>query len=236
MEGFKYVDIFATKGIEYIVTITFLVVLVFFWRWLNRTKVEEPKQISEDVERVPLTDWFRLATGYNYHMGHSWLHRLTNTSAQVGIDDFAQKLIGKADKLHLPKLGSTLRQGENGLQIEIDGKMIAFLSPVDGEVTAVNQEVIDAPELINQDPYGKGWLIQVNASHITRDMKNLLSGKMARAWIENTVDTLSSMINRGRGVVLQDGGTITSGFVRELEPEHWEQVAAQFFLTDDTKN
>ena len=115
----------------------------------------------------------------------------------------------------------------------IDGKNIDFLSPVDGDVVALNVKVIQSPEMINQDPYDKGWLIKVKSERFGANIKNLISGNVARAWIEDTVNKLSTSISGNYGVVLQDGGTITNGFVKELAPDNWEKVAGEFFLTND---
>ena len=233
MESFKYVDIFATKGIEYIVAIAFLIMLIWFWRWINRPSVSAATQNGRTGTRVSLVDWFKLANDYYYHQGHSWVNPGKDGTARVGIDDFAQKLIGKPGKLNLPAIGTRLSQGEKGIQVEIDGNNIDFLSPVDGEVVAVNENVINSPELINQDPYDEGWLIKVKSDRLGVNLKNLLRGNIARAWIEDTVNKLSTSISRNYGVVLQDGGTITNGFIKELAPDNWQQVAGEFFLTND---
>jgi hypothetical protein len=63
------------------------------------------------------------------------------------------------------------------------------------------------------------------------NLKNLLQGRVARTWIEETVNKLSLMISRNHGVVLQDGGTITNGFIKELDPDAWDKIASEFFLT-----
>jgi glycine cleavage system H protein len=233
MEGFTYVDIFATKGIEYIVAIAFLIMLIWFWKWLNYPAASSVPINQSKSNRITQVDWFRLASNFYYHQGHSWVNPEKNDIVNIGIDDFAQKLIGKPDKLNLPQIGTELKQGEKSLQFEIDGKIIDFLSPVDGHVIAINEKVINSPEIINQDPYEEGWLIKVKSKRLRSNLKNLLSGHIARAWIEDTVNKLSKSITGGHGVVLQDGGTIRNGFVKELAPDHWEQVAAEYFLTKD---
>ena len=63
----------------------------------------------------------------------------------------------------------------------------------------------------------------------------MLSGDLAKVWIQDRVDKLSTLINSNNGVVLQDGGTITHGFIRELAPDNWEQIVEEFFLTGDLK-
>jgi len=233
MEGYEYVDIFATKGIEYIVAIIFLLMLIWFWRWINRPSAAVVTKNQNLKNRVSLVDWFRLADEFYYHQGHSWVNPDKDGSAQIGIDDFAQKLMGKPTEIKLPAVGTLLQQGEKGMQIRIGEKNIDFLSPVDGKVVAVNDKVLHSPELINQDPYEQGWLLKVQSSKLKTNLKNLLRGRIARAWIEDTVNTLSTRISGNYGVVLQDGGTITNGFIKEIAPENWEIVASEFFLTKD---
>jgi glycine cleavage system H lipoate-binding protein len=233
MEGIKYVDIFATKGIEYIVAIIFLVMLIFFWRWLNKPVAGALASKNKSETRLSLVDWFRMADNYYYHQGHSWVRRENDNTVLIGIDDFAQKLLGKPSNLNLPSVGSKLQQGETGLQLNVDGKSVDFLSPVDGEVVAVNDMAIKSPGIINQDPYKSGWLLKIKSDKLNTNLKNLLSGEVARAWIQDTVNKLSMRISNNYGVVLQDGGTITNGFVKELAPDNWQEVVKEYFLTDE---
>jgi glycine cleavage system H lipoate-binding protein len=207
--------------------------LIWFWRWINRPSAAVLTRTQSVKNRVSLVDWFRLNDDYYYHQGHSWLNPGKDGSARIGIDDFAQKLMGKPTDIKLPAVGAVLEQGEKGMQIQIGEKKIDFLSPVDGRVVAVNENVLRSPELINQDPYERGWLFKVQSSKLNRNLKNLLRGRLARAWIEDTVNTLSTRITGNYGVVLQDGGTITNGFIKEIAPENWELVAGEFFLTND---
>ena len=233
MEGIKYVDIFATKGIEYIVAIIFLVMLVFFWRWLNKPVAGAVVGKSSSGMRVSLVDWFRMADDYYYHQGHSWVRPENDNTVSIGIDDFAQKLVGKPAKFNLPSPGEKLHQGEKGLQLEVDGKAVDFLSPVDGEVVAINQRVVNTPGIINQDPYQSGWLIKIKPDKLNTNLKNLLRGDVAKAWIQDTVNKLSMRVSNNYGVVLQDGGTISNGFVKELAPDNWDEVVKEYFLTND---
>jgi len=232
MDGFQYIDIFATKGIEYIAVIVFLVGLIFFWRWLNQP-VAAGKADAAISSPISLVDWFQMANDYFYHQGHSWALPEKPNIVRVGIDDFAQKLLGKADKIDLPAVGSKVEQGKEGIRLRVRDKTFQILTPVAGEVVEINREVLEKPGLLNQDPYNAGWLLKIKTPLLKQNLKNLLSGKLARAWFEETVDSLSSLITRNYGVVLQDGGTISSGFVRDLSSEEWDKIARQFLLSDD---
>jgi len=235
MEGSQYVDIFATKGIEYIIVIVFLLSLVYFLRFLNRPAKVSTSSIAPEKSPRTLVDWFYLAENLYYHQGHSWTVPESNNVVRVGIDDFAQKLLGKPDKVNLPQIGSNIEQGNAGWQIQIDSKSFDMLSPVNGEVVEVNEEIINSPEMINDDPYDKGWLLKVKVPKLETNLRNLLSGKLARAWMEETVDRLSEKTTGNIGVALQDGGVPITGFIKEISSDERKQFANEFLLTGDIK-
>ena len=90
-----------------------------------------------------------------------------------------------------------------------------------------------AKELINEDPYQKGWLLKVKPSKLAIDKKNLLSGSLAKAWLENRVNSLSVKISDNYGVVLQDGGTIKNGFAKDMSPDKWDLLAKEYFQSSE---
>jgi glycine cleavage system H protein len=231
MEGFTYVDIFATKGIEYLLVIGFLLVLVPFWRFLR-----VPARAGMEVVRramASVAQWFSIPEGLFYHQGHSWVMPQGAELVKVGVDDFAQRLVGSTDKISLPKVGSHIAQGDVGWKLGIDTKTIDMLSPVTGDVVAVNKDIVRNPTLINQDPYGKGWLIMVKPDNQRATVKNLLTGKLATAWMEKTADTLRERMGGELGVVYQDGGLPVSGIAKALSPDAWDKMAGEFFLTQE---
>jgi glycine cleavage system H protein len=229
METSNYVDIFATKGIEYIFIIGFLLLLVFFWRFLaSLTKrvaqAPGPSGVSPDP-------WFSLQKGLFYHQGHSWVRAEENNLAVVGVDDFSQRLLGRSSSIDLPKIGSRLQQGEIGLKLWFGSKGIDILSPIEGEVVAVNNDVLQNPQLLNGDPYGKGWLMKIKVSKMKRNLVNLLLDDLAMAWMKGTVHSLHERMAGHLGVALQDGGVPMDGIARILSPSNWDEIAGDFLLT-----
>ena len=231
MEGFTYVDIFATKGIEYLLVIGFLLALTPFWRILRvpaRTGIEAVRRAMASVAQ-----WFSLPEGLFYHQGHSWLVPQGAELVKVGMDDFAQKLVGRSNKISLPKVGSRIEQGEVGWKLDIDKKNVGMLSPVSGDVVAVNKDIVKNPDLINQDPYGKGWLMMVKPDNKRATVKNLLTGKVATAWMDKTADELREKMGGELGTVYQDGGLPVSGIAKALSPDAWDKIASEFLLTHE---
>jgi glycine cleavage system H lipoate-binding protein len=236
MDGFSLVDIYSTKGIEY------LIAAVFFFGFLGLQKyiLTPAPGRGKGGEPIPsngLPTWFRVPEGYGFHQGHTWMKvDLVSPDHQrfvkVGLDDFAQKLIGKVDAVELPAVGTRLTQGDKGWSLMVDSVPIPMLSPVDGEVVAVNEEVLRSPGILSRDPYGDGWLLKVKSDRIAADTRNLLSGKVARAWMETSLGNLNPIRHEAVGPVLQDGGLPLEGIARILGGAEWVELAKMHLLTD----
>jgi glycine cleavage system H lipoate-binding protein len=229
MENSSYVDIFAAKGIEYLFVLGFLLSLIFFWRYLNLST--KPAPAISNQPRISPDPWFSLEKGLFYHQGHSWVRTEGNDLAIVGIDDFTQRLLGRSSAIELPQIGSHTQQGEKGWRLWFGSKAIDILSPIEGEVVAINDEVLQNPSLLNRDPYGRGWLMNVKVPHMNKNLTNLLSGDLAMAWMRETVDSLHKRMAGNLGVALQDGGIPIDGIAKVLSPNNWDEVARDFLLT-----
>jgi len=99
-------------------------------------------------------------TDRRYTKEHEWV-RVENDLSVVGVTDYAQDQLGDIVYLDLPSPGTQVKQLDKLGEIESVKAVSDLYSPVSGEVTEVNQEVIDKPELVNQSPYQEGWLVRV---------------------------------------------------------------------------
>lgn len=228
MGNYQYVDIFATKGVEYLFVIGFLLTLIAFWKFLNKTSVP-PAARTSAMPQAP-RPWFSIVDGLYFHQGHSWARVEDKETVVIGMDDFAQKLVGAMRTIRLPMPGDEVHQGRRAWDLIVESKSIPMRSPVSGHVVAINEEVLASPRVINDDPYVKGWLIKVRPRGIKNDVTNLLSGDLARAWMEQTVDTLRSRSGGTLGVVLQDGGTPVLGIAKNISQDRWHEIASEFLL------
>lgn len=236
MDGFSLVDIYSTKGIEYMVAVVFFFgFLALQWYML---RPEAGKAEAAPAARGFISGRFRVPDGYSFHPGHTWLKAEPMGSdlqrlVRVGLDDFAQKLVGKADAVQLPEVGSRLSQGDKGWSLVVDSVAIPMLSPVAGEVVEVNEDILRSPDLLNQDPYGNGWLLKVRPDRMPAETRNLLSGKVAMAWMESTLESLTGAPEAGLGTVMQDGGMPVDGFAKALGGEQWQELAKAHLLTGE---
>ena len=221
-------DLFATKGLEYLIVVAYLALLAGCWRFV-RWPASAPVR---SVAPRPMRGWFDVPENVLFHQGHTWAAPEDGDLVRVGLDDFAQKLLGVPSGLRLPAVGARLRQGERGWAVQLDGHDIGMLSPVDGEVVAVNSAVAERPELVSRGPYDEGWLMKVRVPSQTTARKNLLAGPLARAWMDRTVEQLRTMRAGELGIVLPDGGFPVMGFARVLAPEDWDELAQRLLLSD----
>lgn len=92
---------------------------------------------------------------------HEWLRLEEDGSVVIGISDHAQEALGDLVYVELPEVGQALTSGDGLAVVESVKAASDVYAPLDGEVLAVNESLSDAPELINQDPYGDGWIARV---------------------------------------------------------------------------
>jgi glycine cleavage system H protein len=98
-----------------------------------------------------------------YHREHQWV-RVEGKRASVGITDYAQEELGDIVYIELPEVGVEVAAEEDVTEIESTKTTAPLIAPVSGRIVEVNEELKDAPELMNEDPYGKGWIITIEMS------------------------------------------------------------------------
>jgi glycine cleavage system H lipoate-binding protein len=173
---------------------------------------------------------FKTPAHLAYHPGHTWAMKESRQVVRIGLDDFAARVMGQIDQIDLPARGRWLRQGERGWTIGRGTHRFEMLSPIEGEVIDINPEVLRNPALAHQDPYGVGWLVAVQAPAVDGNMKNLLHGRLAQRWMEESVGALHTRISPGSEARLQDGGQAI-GDVLSLVPEsQWEKFIEEMLL------
>jgi glycine cleavage system H protein len=98
-----------------------------------------------------------------YHREHDWA-RIEDGEAVLGITWYAQDSLGELVHYEPPEAGSTIARDSSYGEVESVKAVSDLISPLTGEVLEVNQKVVDAPEAVNQDPYGEGWLVRIRLS------------------------------------------------------------------------
>ena len=96
----------------------------------------------------------------SYSVDHEWI-RVDGTHVRIGITDYAQDALGDIVYVELPKVGTAVEAGGNLGEVESTKSVSEIYAPVTGTITAVNDALGGGPELINQDPYGEGWICEL---------------------------------------------------------------------------
>lgn len=219
------------------VLLVVLTIAIFLTIDYLRTRKAVPKSAADAVmpsaaakPRPEYVGGFELPSKLQYHPGHTWALRESPTMVRVGIDDFATRLIGKAEHIVLPKRGQWIRQGQKIFTITKDGEKAELVSPIEGEVTAVNDAVMTDATLLTKDPYGEGWFLTVTSPDAQTNFRNLLSGNVARQWMADAASRLRARMPALAGAVAQDGGLAIHDLSTELPEEQWTKLTEEFFL------
>lgn len=96
-----------------------------------------------------------------YSDSHEWVLKIDEKTAKIGLTDFAQHSLGDLVFVNLPEVGDAVTSGESFCDVESVKAVSDVISPVSGSVSAVNEDLLDAPQSINEDPYG-AWLVEVS--------------------------------------------------------------------------
>jgi glycine cleavage system H protein len=195
----------------------------------------EARTVREPAALLPSLTTQELPGGLFVHSGHTWAKLDASGAVQVGLDGFAQGILGKVDRFELPPDGATLRQGEPAFAALQSGKRIEFVSPVDGVVCAVNGQINADPAEARKEPYGKGWAFMLRPSNLSRDLKKLRIGAEATAWLEREVRSFTEFISLHRavpaevGATSQDGGIHVEGIMESMDGEILQIAIRKYF-------
>ncbi|MBR3565058.1 MAG: glycine cleavage system protein GcvH [Paludibacteraceae bacterium] len=117
-----------------------------------------------------------------YTKDHEWV-RIEGNEAFVGITDYAQSELGEIVFVDIQSVGETINQGETFGAVEAVKTVSDLFMPLSGEVLEVNSLLEDQPELVNNDPYGEGWMIKIAVSDLA-EKDNLLDAEAYKALVE----------------------------------------------------
>lgn len=236
MHGSDFLAGYSAKLLEYGLAVTYLVLFVGFWRYVQGGRKAPALRAEPEPRRAAAaaTGWFAVPAEVDLHPAHTWARLEADGSVAIGLDDLGHRLVGAVERIELPVPGSRVEQGAPAVTLGAAGRSIGLVSPVEGEVLASNQALASAPEAFGE-PYGQGWLFRVRPTRWARDRAQLLRGAAAREWIEEQGRLLSSRLSPEPVPMLQDGGAPVHGIAREIDPERWDDLAREFFRTQDAQ-
>jgi glycine cleavage system H protein len=234
MDGFTYNNIFDTKGIEYLVIITFLLLLIPFWLALNR-KVTIKEQFRKALG-VLSAGILKVPQGIFYSKNHTWTYLEKSGVAKVGLDDLLLHITGEVKIHQLKNQGESIKKGEILAEIDQNGRSLSIFSPISGKVLSSNPVLDTNHELLNLDPYGKGWIYSLKPTNWIAEIPSLYLADEATNWIKKELDRYKDFLamNIGRYspetsfATLQDGGELVDHSLSCLPDEMWKDFQKEF--------
>lgn len=131
-------------------------------------------------------DNYEVPEGLYYHKEYGWA-RIENGKAKIGITDYAQKQLREIVFVELPSVGDTLKQNEPFGTVESVKAVSDLIAPVSGTIEQINEELSDKPEVLNEDPYNKGWLLVISPTNLDAELKQLMDFNKAVEWHKELV-------------------------------------------------
>jgi glycine cleavage system H lipoate-binding protein len=211
--------------------IVFITADILLHRDKYKFRVAEPETSGDRVAAVPVVAGVSMPEALAYHPGHTWALDTGNGRIRLGLDEFAVSLLGQITRFDVPQRGRWFRQGEKGWTVITEKGEAPMLAPAEGEIVAVNDRALSQPGTVSGDPYGSGWLLEIFSPDTQVSFRNLLSGRLAARWMEESISDLRQMLAPMAPATALDGGRIAPKLGTELPQERWHQVTKHFFRT-----
>ena len=130
-----------------------------------------------------MTDEYKVEAGLYYTKEHEWAKKMGDGKVAVGVDDYAQSQLHEIVYVELPEMDAEVAQGGALGAVESVKAVSDVYAPVGGKVVEVNEELLDSPELINDDPYGEGWIAKMEPSGLEADLAKLMDAEKYKAYL-----------------------------------------------------
>jgi glycine cleavage system H protein len=234
MDGFNYYNIFETKGIEYIAIITFFILLIPFWIALNKSEIIKNK--INKVLSILSFDMLRIPQGLFYSKNHTWVYLEKSGYVSLGLDDFLLHTLGSIKFKNVKNTGETIQKGELLAEVLQNNKLLKIFSPISGTILNENAQLNEMPELLSNDPYGKGWLYKIKPSNWIDETQSLFLAENATNWSKIEMQRFKDFLaltrkkyeNETSLLILQDGGELIDHPLSELSDNVWVDFQDSF--------
>jgi glycine cleavage system H lipoate-binding protein len=176
-------------------------------------------------------DGINIPQGFYIHPGHSWVKIEEDSFVRVGLDDFALRLLGPLDSIDAPLVGKEMKQGRADISVSRGAKAAKVLSPVNGVVTDINPKIKDQKGAANASPYTDGWVVRMHSKNLRQDLKNLMIGDEAQAFVKKEVGRLYQVVEETSGPLAADGGHLIEDIYGAMPEIGWERLTKSFLRT-----
>jgi glycine cleavage system H protein len=225
MNGFYYTDIFSTKGIEYLLIISFFLAYIPFYRYLR--EVQSPLFSLAKI---------RLPRGVLFDRTHTWAYLKAEGRVMVGIDDFLAALTGPVSLKRVKQPGDEVKRGDHLATLQSGTKQLKIYAPISGTLKSVNTAAIKRFSKRTHNDFTENWLFDMEPKRWDLEKALLLIGDKAQHWIQQESSRFKDVLAYAQRkyepnlapVLLQEGGEIVDQVLQDLPEEIWLEVQSEF--------
>ena len=205
---------------------------------LLRSRAKQRKPEPSTV-RLP-ADRFYLPKGFFVSKAHTWVELTFAGEARVGVDDFAQKVIGSIDRIEVAPLKKELKKGDTLLTVAHGNRVLSIPAPISGTVLTVNESLLASPQMLHQDPYVAGWVAVIVPKDISTELRLLAIADDAAKWLRKEVSRFRDFIKEQAqigvaapaGVTMLDGGAPLNGVLEQFNENTWNAFQKEFLKVE----
>lgn len=234
MYEYSYHNIFETKGIEYIITIGFFLVLIPFWFLLNRK--ESVQQLVTQLKGMLQPEHIKIPKGIYLSPNHTWAFLEKEGLALIGIDNLLTGLSKNAELRLLKSSGDCIKKGEVVSEITQNGKTLHIVSPLTGKIAAFNTSLEEALGKGPDALYTQGWFFKISPENWKLEVQDYPLSDQALNWLKAEIVRFKSFIvasvqqlrDPQAEPVMLDGGELIDFPLDELPQEAWSDFEKKF--------
>lgn len=232
MYEFSYHNLFETKGIEYIITIVFFLMLIPFWLFLNR-KIRKPEV---QLKSISNPQQVKLPRGILFSPNHTWSFMEKGGIASIGIDSLLLNLTSEAELKLMKTSGDSVKKGDIISEINQNGKKLQIASPLTGTITGINDSLQQKLEMAPDKLYNQGWMFKIQPDNWNQEIQHYHLSDNAIEWMKSEYARLKSFVVESvqqisaptTAPVMLDGGELKEYPMDELPKESWEKFQTDF--------
>jgi len=205
------------------------------WKLWRTAQAALARRRAVAMTAAGLGEFCQLPEGVHLTSQHTWIKADPAAGLQIGADALIARAVGAVQRIILPRVGDQVTSGQPLFRLERNGCVVTIPATLTGQVMGVNDHLIDHPELLGSDPYGKGWVCQVIPTRGQQsDSRALRFGEPAVMWLEREAARFAEFIfgqmapDLALGTTNLDGGIPAPGCLGELGPKAWSAFEASF--------
>ena len=209
-------------------------IVVSVSRYMRKKKADISDRASASQQDFD-ESYVDIPLGLYYDKSHTWAFMEKDGMVKIGINDFLQHTTGHLSRVKMKDTGERIRKGKPVVSIIQNGKQLNIQSPISGIIKEQNKLLNTNSSIINSSPYTDGWIYRIEPTNWIKEIQFLKIGKKYKENIQNEFSRLKEFLSASLNPrvaeyshVLQDGGALTDGILRDLGPEIWEDFQTNF--------